>query len=231
MNKQTNTAATRPVMVNVNQSRFAAEILCGNARVNLTQMAKPFGKTPKDWLRTDEAQRYLEAVAVWQKCLTTDLVEIRQGGSPENQGTWCNDYRIALRYAQWLSPEFSILVDETMLRLLSGRKQQAPRRTPPPRERDEVMRAFYAELPQWVTHQNEAEVAAFFGLTRGHVHKVLMGHTPAYAVLRALVEHGKANRRAGIRRAVCDRAEAQAKIRQLALVFTAGRPETEQTQS
>lgn len=36
------------------------------------------------------------------------------------QGTWCKDRRIALRFAQWLSPEFSVMVDEVLARLMFG---------------------------------------------------------------------------------------------------------------
>ena len=64
MNKNQENKALRLEMVEVNQSRFAAEILSGNASINLTQMAKPFGKIPKDWLRTEEAKRYIKAISV-----------------------------------------------------------------------------------------------------------------------------------------------------------------------
>ena len=50
-----------------------------------------------------------------QKCNLADLIEVRNGGVPGTNGTWCRDYRIALRFAQWLSPEFSIKVDEAIL--------------------------------------------------------------------------------------------------------------------
>lgn len=207
-------------LVKVNQSRFAAEIFSGNASINLTQMAKPFGKSakPDNWLRTDEAKRYIKAISVSQKCDTADLVEVRQGGSPENQGTWCKDYRIALRFAQWLSPEFSIMVDEAMLRLLSGKRIVASR-LPMSKDRDEVLGAFYAELPKWVTIENEKEVAQFFGVSRHHVHEVLMGRRTGYTVLAALTEHGSQNRKKGIRRADLRPAVIAAKTRQLALEF------------
>ena len=57
-------------MVEIDHNRFAAEIYRSNASINLTQMAKPFGRSfrPSNWLRTDEAKRYLAAVAVAQKC-------------------------------------------------------------------------------------------------------------------------------------------------------------------
>ena len=228
MNKNQKNKAMRLEMVKVNQSRFAAEILNGNASINLTQMSQPFGRSfrPGNWLKTEEAQRYIKAIAVATNRATADLVEVRQGGSPENQGTWCKDYRIALRYAQWLSPEFSILVDEEMLRLLSGKgvdtiypRKSMRKRLPMPKDRDEVLGSFFAELPKWVTIENEKEVSKIFGVSRHHVHEVLMGRRPGYAVLAALTEHGSENRKQGIRRPDL-RPEAMAvKTRQLALEF------------
>ena len=34
-----------------------------NVMVNATQMAKVFGKRPNDWLKTEQAQRMIEAIA------------------------------------------------------------------------------------------------------------------------------------------------------------------------
>ena len=108
--------------VEIGHNRFVAEILRGNARINLSQMAKPFGKIkrPAQWLRTSEAIEYIEVVAKAQKCALADLVEVRKGGTPELAGTWCNDYHIALRFAQWLSPEFSYQLDTVLIRLMFG---------------------------------------------------------------------------------------------------------------
>jgi hypothetical protein len=105
-------------MVEIDRNRFAVEVKDGNVSVNLTKMAKPFGKYPKDWLITKEAKDYLEALSVRGNLLTADLTRVIQGGKPEEQGTWAFDYRIAMRFAQWLSPEFSIAVDELLLNLL-----------------------------------------------------------------------------------------------------------------
>lgn len=127
MKKQNFNEASSLELVKVNGSRFAAEVLNGNARINLTQMSQPFGRScrPGNWLKTDEAQRYLHAISVATKIATADLLEVRQGGDPLEQGTWCRDYRIALRFAQWLSPEFSIKVDEAILGLLTASRGQA----------------------------------------------------------------------------------------------------------
>lgn len=223
MNKNQNDKAMRLEMVNVNHIRFAAEILSGNARVNLTQMSQPFGRSfrPGNWLKTEEAQRYIKAISVATNIATTDLVEVRQGGSHENQGTWCNDYRIALRFAQWLSPEFSIMVDEVILRLMSGKRLANPRkRLPMPKDRNETLGSFFAELWKWVTIEDEKEVAQFLGVSRHHVHEVLMGRRPGYAVLAALTEHGSRNRKEGVMRVDLRPSVLAAKTLQLALDFS-----------
>jgi len=124
-NQKNENRALRLEVVKINHSSFAAEILRGNANVNLTQMAKPFGehKKPAKWLRTDEAKEYLDAIAVGLKCPTADLLQVRQGGTPDKQGTWCTDYRIAMRFAQWLNPLFSIAVDDVLVKLIFGEAQ------------------------------------------------------------------------------------------------------------
>lgn len=113
----------------INDSRFAVEERNGNLSFNLTMMAKPFGKTPRDWRKTDEAKRYLEEMSVRMKIPTADLLEVRQGGTPEKQGTWANDYRIAVRFAQWLDVSFAIAVDELVFKYFT--KQMAVAKVEP----------------------------------------------------------------------------------------------------
>jgi KilA-N domain. len=122
MSNKNENKAMRLEMVRIDQSEFAAEILRGNANVNLTQMAKPFGrsKRPANWLKAEETKCYLGVLAVATKRATADLLEVRQGIDIEQQGTWCTDYRIAMRFAQWLSPEFSIAVDDMLVKLVFG---------------------------------------------------------------------------------------------------------------
>ena len=223
MKKQNFEEARSLELVKVNGSRFAAEVVRGNARVNLSQMAKPFGKRVRDWLRTDEAQEYLYAISDAQKCASADLLEVRKGGDPLEQGTWCRDYRIALRFAQWLSPEFSIKVDEAILGLLTASRGQArPAPNGPtsagcdrgatgasapgglllrgrvyPKDRSAELGAFYAELRKWVLKEDEAAVAELMGVSPGHVREVLAGRKPGYGVLCLLVEYATENRAAG----------------------------------
>jgi len=112
--------ATNLQVVEIDHQKFAVELLNGNMNINLTQMAKPFGssKKPAHWLRTDESKSYLRLLSVVRKCDTADLLRVKQGG--QNQGTWCTDYRIAMRFAQWLDPRFALMVDELLMNLYRG---------------------------------------------------------------------------------------------------------------
>jgi len=109
-------------MVEIDHAKFAVELLGENVNVNLTQMAVAYGKKVNDWLRSDEASSYIQAVAETGKCASADLVYVRKGGIPGNQGTWAKDRRIAVRFAQWLDPYFAIMVDDLLVKLLTGKK-------------------------------------------------------------------------------------------------------------
>lgn len=84
--------------------------------VNATQMAKPFNKKAKDWLKTQQCKEFLESLSVGRKILTADLVIVRQGGT--NQGTWMHE-DVALEFARWLSPQFAIWTNIKIKELLT----------------------------------------------------------------------------------------------------------------
>ena len=83
--------------------------------VNATEMAKPFGKFCKDWLRTEQAQRMITAISGRQKCPPSDLVRVING---DNGGTWMHE-DVALVFAQWLSPEFYLWCNDRIKELLT----------------------------------------------------------------------------------------------------------------
>ena len=88
----------------------------GKMMVNATQMSKPFRKKPSDWLRTEQANRIINAVSASQKCEPTDLVVVVNGG--DDYGTWMHE-DVALPFAQWLSPEFYIWCNDHIKELLT----------------------------------------------------------------------------------------------------------------
>lgn len=100
---------------NYNGNNITFQLGNGDVMVNATEMAKAFGKMPKDYLRTQSAQELINALSVRLKCLTADLVKVVQGG--DIQGTWLHE-DIALDFAQWLSVDFKLWCNDRIKELL-----------------------------------------------------------------------------------------------------------------
>ena len=83
--------------------------------VNATEMAKAFGKAPKDYLKTQSANDLIEAVSARTNVLPTDLVTVINGGA--NYGTWMEE-TIALDFAQWLSVDFKLWCSDRLKEML-----------------------------------------------------------------------------------------------------------------
>lgn len=88
--------------------------------VNATEMAKPFGKRVSDWLSNQYTKEFIAELTVTRKSATADYqaVIIRQGGDPQNQGTWLHE-DAALEFARWLSPKFAIWCNDRIKELLT----------------------------------------------------------------------------------------------------------------
>lgn len=85
----------------------------GELMVNATQMALPFGKKPNHFLRLTSTNDYINALE--KRVAKSQLVKVIYG---DNGGTWMHR-KLALRFAQWLSPEFALWVDEQIEELLT----------------------------------------------------------------------------------------------------------------
>lgn len=88
----------------------------GITYVNATEMAKPFGKTAKDYLKTQQAVALVKAISDRTKILSTDLVIVNKGGL--TQGTLMHE-DVALDYAQWLSIDFKLWCNDRIKELLT----------------------------------------------------------------------------------------------------------------
>ena len=92
--------------------------------LNATQIAAHFGKLPKDYLKTEQTQQYITALAenlsVRRKILTKEnqIVIVKRGGS--EQGTWLHP-KLAIHFARWLDPKFAVWCDEQIEALLNGK--------------------------------------------------------------------------------------------------------------
>lgn len=90
----------------------------GDLMVNATQMAKAFGKTCNDWLKTEQSKRMVNAISTSKKIDVGDLVLVINGGNTGN-GTWMHE-DVALVFAQWLSPEFYLWCNDRIKELMNG---------------------------------------------------------------------------------------------------------------
>lgn len=99
-------------------------------RVNATQMAKPFGKRPVDWLKHQTSQDFIAALSEVRKITSADLVRVIKGGNGE-QGTWMHE-DVALEFARWLSPKFAIWCNDRIKELFAAQRQPAKAEILPP---------------------------------------------------------------------------------------------------
>ena len=95
--------------------------------LNATSIAAHFGKLPKDYLKTEQTQQYISALAESlserTKILTDEnqLVIVKKGNSKNfTQGTWLHP-KLAIHFARWLNPRFAVWCDEQIEILLNGK--------------------------------------------------------------------------------------------------------------
>lgn len=86
--------------------------------VNATEMAKPFGKNTKDWLRLKSTKEFLSTLSSVRQISLSQLVIVNKGKSTRfTQGTWFHG-DVAIEFARWLNPRFSIWCNDIIKMLL-----------------------------------------------------------------------------------------------------------------
>nr|DAX37326.1 MAG TPA: KilA protein [Caudoviricetes sp.] len=91
--------------------------------LNASAVAKHFGKAPKDYLKSEQTQQYIAALAEnlskGRKIPLEEnqLVIVKHGGN--QSGTWLHP-KLAIHFARWLDPRFAVWCDEQIEHILSG---------------------------------------------------------------------------------------------------------------
>lgn len=88
-----------------------------NVMINATQMAKPFGKRPIDYLRLPSTNELLNAIVRKSHISENQLVISKQGSAENGGGTWMHE-DVALDFAQWLSVDFRLWCNDRIKELL-----------------------------------------------------------------------------------------------------------------
>jgi len=89
--------------------------------VNATQMCQANGKQIGDWLKTQDAERYMNAISTVTNIPLTDLIkkikpDVNKG---IGGGTWIHP-KLAIKLARWISVEFELWCDEHIKTLMEG---------------------------------------------------------------------------------------------------------------
>lgn len=105
-----------------NQTQTSVSFEVGNGiMVNATEMAKPFGKLPHEWLRLPSTKEFINELTNVRKSLNVDFQAVitkRGGINPNEGGTWLHE-DVALEFARWLSPTFAIWCNDRIKELLT----------------------------------------------------------------------------------------------------------------
>ncbi len=92
--------------------------------VNLTKIVKAAGKQLGHYRENQATQDFLEALAADIGIPISELLQVRKGGNPDEQGTWAHP-QIAIHCGQWCSPEFAVLVSKWVFEWMSQGKAPA----------------------------------------------------------------------------------------------------------
>lgn len=91
----------------------------GEVMVNATEMARPFGKQPFDFIRLEQTKAFID---VFRKKVKTGIPVIKQK-TGRHGGTWMHQ-KLALKFAAWLSPEFELWCFDRIEELLTTGKTE-----------------------------------------------------------------------------------------------------------
>jgi hypothetical protein len=86
--------------------------------MDATAMCKANGRLWADYWRLETTKEFVAELSSVMGIPITGMVQTRQGGIPEQQGTWVHP-RLAIHLAQWCSPRFAVVVSGWLEELLT----------------------------------------------------------------------------------------------------------------
>lgn len=93
--------------------------------IHATAMCNAAGKRLHNYLRNAITRDFIDALATETRIRATELVVVKRGGTPGEQGTWVHP-KVALHLAQWLSPGFAVQVVNWVFDWMNDRTGQNP---------------------------------------------------------------------------------------------------------
>ena len=130
--------------------------------LNASAIAKHFGKRVPDFLKTEQNQEYISALAehlsktkkiVLEK---NQLVIVKHGGN--QSGTWLHP-KLAIHFARWLDPRFAVWCDEQIEHILSGSLKLETRDVALSAQDVRRLSVLFCHLPFMLAYANETQTA------------------------------------------------------------------------
>ena len=84
--------------------------------INITNLCKAGGKEFKSWNRLDKTKRFLDVLSSSVKINTNEIIKYDSGSNSE-RATWAHP-QVAINIAQWISPEFDVLVSKWVYEIM-----------------------------------------------------------------------------------------------------------------
>jgi hypothetical protein len=85
--------------------------------LNASKTAKEFNKDLSNWRRSKETIAYIRSLSRYVKITERDLMVVKQGGIPEEQGTWIHQ-KLVILFARWIDVDFAVWCDLTIEEIL-----------------------------------------------------------------------------------------------------------------
>ena len=132
--------------------------------LNASAIAKHFGKRVPDFLKTEQNQEQISALAEHlsktKKIVLEEnqLVIVKHGGNA--RGTWLHP-KLAIHFARWLDPRFAVWCDEQIEHILSGSLKLEAHSMALSAQDVRRLSALFCHLPFMLAYAKETQTAVY----------------------------------------------------------------------
>ena len=113
------------INLNYRGNSVPVKMVDGEPWVNLNAIGRPYHKEPNQWLKSEPAKEYVDAVELLDKQTDQNpsgeitqkkALSVQNGG--KNPGTWASEL-IALEFARWCDPAFAVWCNRQLRELIT----------------------------------------------------------------------------------------------------------------
>ena len=98
------------------KDNYQLEYRDNDGYINITHLCKAGGKHFKNWNQNEKTKRFLDVLSSSVKINTNEIIKYDSGSNSE-RATWAHP-QVAINIAQWISPEFDVLVSKWVYEIM-----------------------------------------------------------------------------------------------------------------